>query len=161
MINVVIFGQFSILASLHPCEIDHPNRVSNYKQYFNELNINGFNFTNGFICSDMIRFEKLNNLSIKIYELNFYQDGDKWKHNFTPIEISKNESDKVIDLLIYKKHYALIKIMHVFLGNHNKSFVNRRCLNSYTKENALLNHTEKCGYDNICTIKTSNESHLY
>ena len=29
---------WSILASLHPCENDHPNRVNNYIQYFNELN---------------------------------------------------------------------------------------------------------------------------
>ena len=36
---------WSILASLHPCENDHPNRVSNYNQYFNELSINGFDFT--------------------------------------------------------------------------------------------------------------------
>ena len=55
----------------------------------------------------------------------------------------------------------LIKKLHVFLGNHNKSFVCRRCLNSYTNENALLNHKEKCGDDNLCTIRTSNESHLY
>ena len=68
---------WSILASRHPCENDHPNRVSNYKQYFNELNIDGFGFTNGFKCCDLHRFEKLKNLSIKIYELNFYQDGDK------------------------------------------------------------------------------------
>ena len=27
---------WSILAYLHPCENDHPNRVSNYNQYFNE-----------------------------------------------------------------------------------------------------------------------------
>ena len=107
----------------------------------------------------MHRFEKLNNLSINIYELSFYQDGDKWKHNLIPIEISKNESDKVIDLLIYKNHYALIKKLHVFLGNHNKSFVCRRCLISYTNENALLNQKEKCGDDGICTIST--ESHLY
>ena len=100
-------------------------------------------------------------MSVNIYELNFYQDGDKWKHNLIPIEISKNESDKVIDLLIYKNHYALIKKLHVFLGNHNKSFVCRRCLNSFTCENALINHKEKCGDDNICTIRTSNESHLY
>ena len=26
---------WSILASLHPCNNNHPNRVSNYKQYFN------------------------------------------------------------------------------------------------------------------------------
>ena len=91
---------WSILASLHPCENDHPNRVSNYKQYFNELNNNSFDFTNGFKCSDVRKFEKLNNLSINIFELNFYQDKDKWKHNLIPIEISKNDSDKVIDLLL-------------------------------------------------------------
>ena len=39
----------------------------------------------------------------------FYQNKDKWKHNSTPIEISKNVSGKVIDLLIYKNHYVLIK----------------------------------------------------
>ena len=152
---------WSILASLHPCENNHPNRVSNYKQYFNELNINGFDFTNGFKCSDMHRFKKLNNLSINIYELNFYQDGDKWKHNLIPIEISKNNSDRVVDLLIYKNQYALIKKLHVLFGNHNKSFVCRGCSNSYTNENALINRKEKCGVDNICTIRTSNESHLY
>ena len=35
------------------------------------------------------------------------------------------------------------------------------CLNSYTSENVLINHKEKCRDDNICTIGTSNESHLY
>ena len=43
----------SILASLHPCNIIHPNRVSNYKQYFNELNIQGFDFSYGFKCNDV------------------------------------------------------------------------------------------------------------
>ena len=152
---------WSILASLHPCENTHPSRVNNYLQYFNELNIQGFDFTNGFKCSDVHRFNELNVLSVNIYELNFYQDGDKWKHNLIPIEISKNGSDKVIDLLIYKNHYAPIKKLNVFLGNHHKNFICRRCLNSYTCENALINHKEKCGEDNICTIRTSNESNLY
>ena len=152
---------WSILASLLSCENTHPSRVNNYIQFFSELNFQSFDFTNGFKCSDVHKFNELNNLSVNIYELNFYQDGDKWKHNLIPIEISKNESDKVIDLLIYKNHYALIKKLHVFLGDHNKSFVCRRCLNSYTCENALINHKEKCGDDYICTIRTSNESHLY
>ena len=152
---------WSILASLHLCENDHPNRVNNYVPYFKELNFQNFDFTNGFKCSDVHRFNELNNLSVNICELNFYQDGDKWKHNLLPTEISKNESDKVIDLLIYKNHYALIKKLHVVLGDLNKSFVCRRCLNSYTCENALIKHKEKCGDDNICTIRTSNESHLY
>ena len=91
---------WSVLAKLYPCENSHPNRVTNYEPYFNELNIEGFDFTNGFKCSDMYRFEKLNNLSINIYELNFDQN----KQKLIPVEISKNESDKIIDLLIYKNH---------------------------------------------------------
>ena len=42
-----------ILAYLHPCESDHPNRVSIYKQHFKELNFNSFDFTNVFKCSDV------------------------------------------------------------------------------------------------------------
>ena len=64
---------WSILASLHPCINNHPNRVSNYRQYFNELNIQGFDFR-GFKCSDVHKFNELNNLSINVFELNFYQD---------------------------------------------------------------------------------------
>ena len=43
-----------------------------------------------------------------------YQDGDKWKHNLIPIEISKTKWIDVIDLLVYKNHYALNKKLHVF-----------------------------------------------
>ena len=65
---------WSLLSYLHPCNNNHPNRVSNYKQYFNELNIECFDFIIGFKCSDVHRFEKLNNLYINIFELNFFQD---------------------------------------------------------------------------------------
>ena len=44
---------WSSLASLYLRDIDHPNRVSNYKQYFNEINIEGFDFSNGFKGSDV------------------------------------------------------------------------------------------------------------
>ena len=54
---------WSILAKLYLCENSHPDRVSNYEPYFNELNIEGFDFTNWFRCSDMYRFEKLNNIN--------------------------------------------------------------------------------------------------
>ena len=128
----------STLAWLHPCNHNHPNRVSNYKQYFSELSINGFDFTNGFKCSDVHKFNELNNLSVNIFELNFYQDQNKWKYKLKPIEISKNNLDRVIDLAIYKNHYVLIKKLDVFLGDHNKKFICRRCLSSYTSENMLI-----------------------
>ena len=154
---------WSILAYLHPCNNNHPNRVSNYRQYFNELNIQDFDFTNGFKCSDVHKFNELNNLSVNIFELNFYQDQNQWKQKLIPIEVSKNfsDSDGVIDLAIYKNHYALIKKLDVFLGDHNKKYVCRRCLKSYTSENMLTKHKHKCVDDNITTIKTSNESHLH
>ena len=79
----------SILASLHPCNNNHPNRVSNYNQNFNELNIQDFDFTNGFKCSDVHKFNELNDLSINIFELNFYHDQNQWRHKLIPIEYSK------------------------------------------------------------------------
>ena len=79
----------------------------------------------------------------------------------SPIEISKSESDKVIDLLIYKNHYALIKKLNVFLGDHHKTFIYRRCLSSYTSENMLLLHELKCENIDITTIRTSPDSHLH
>ena len=118
---------WSISASLRTCENTHPSRVNNYSQNFNELNFQSFDFTNGSKCSDVHKFNELNNLSVNIFELNFYQDGDKWKHNLIPIEISKNESERAVDLLIYKNHYALIKKLNVFLGDHHKHFICRRC----------------------------------
>ena len=113
---------WSILAYLHPCNNNHPNRVTNYRQYFDELSIQGFDFINGFKCSDVHRFNELNNLSVKIFELNFYQDQNQWKHKLIPIENSKNDSDRVIDSAIYKNHYVLIKKLDVFSGDHNKIF---------------------------------------
>ena len=152
---------WSILASLYPCNNNHRNRVSNYRPYFNELNIKGFDFTNGFKCSDIHIFNELNKSSVNIFELNFYEDGNQWKDKLIPIEISKNNSDRVIDLAIYKNHFVLIKKLDVFLGDHNKKYICRQCLCSYTSENMLIKHKEKCGDDNITTIKTSNKSHLH
>ena len=49
----------------------------------------------------------------------------------------------------------------MFLGDHNKKFICRRCLSSYTKENKLTLHKPKCENNIITTIRTSNESHLH
>ena len=165
VLNIEINDEYcflwSILAYSHPCNINHPNRVSNYKQLFNELNIDGFDFTNGFRCIDVHKFVKLNNLSTNTFKLIFYQDQNKWRHKLVPIEVSKNESGKVFDIIIYKKHYALIKKLKVSLGDHHKIFICRRCLNSYTSENMLMKHKQKCENNYITTIRTSPDSHRH
>ena len=113
-----------------------------------------------FKCSDVHIFNELNNLSINIFELNFYQGENKWKHNSIPNEISINNSDRVIDLAIYKKYYILVKKLDVFLGDHNKKFICRRCLSSFKIQNLLMKHKQKCGEDSITAIRISPESHL-
>ena len=65
----------SILASLHPSINIHYKRVSFYKPYFDELNINGFNFINGFKCGHVHKFEGIKNLSINFFELVFHLEG--------------------------------------------------------------------------------------
>ena len=92
--------------------------------------------------------------------MNAYQNQNKWKHNLIPIEISKTDSDRVIDLLIYKNPYALIKKLNVFSGNHNMNFICRRCLISYTSENLLMIHKPKSDGPIITTNTTSSGSHL-
>ena len=49
----------------------------------------------------------------------------------------------------------------MFLGDHNKKFIRRQCLSSYTSENMVIKHKQKCGEDNITTIRNSPESHLH
>ena len=98
---------------------------------------------------------------MNIFELNFYQDKNNWKHNLIPIEIRKNESDEVIGLSIYKNYYTLNKKLSVFLDDHNKNFICRRCLNSYTSEHLLMNHTEKFGGYDFFTIRISSDCDIY
>ena len=152
---------WSNLAELLPCNISQPNRVSNYRIYFNDLNIDGFEFTNGFMCNDVPRFEKLNNLSLKIFELSLYQDQNKQRHKLIPLEIFESKSDRVVDLLIYKNHYVLIEKLIVFLGNHNCIFVCRRCFSSYTKQNVLSKHNQRCEQQKLTSNKISNESYIF
>ena len=94
---------------------------------FDELNIQDFDFQSDFKCDDANKIEILKNLSINIFELNFYQDQNKRNYNLIPVAISKNdESDRVVDLLFYENHYALIKKLHFFLGNYHKKFICKR-----------------------------------
>ena len=151
---------WSVLAYLLPCKNNHPKRVTNYKHFFNELNIKGFDFTNGFECSDVHKYNELNFLSINILELIFYHDQNNWKQKLIPGEVSKNNSHRVIDLAIYTNHYLLIKEVDVILGDRNKKFICRQCLSSYTGENIIMKHKQKCGEDIKTTHRTSNESHL-
>ena len=54
-----------------------------------------------------------------------------------------------------------IKNFNVFLGDHHKNFIFRRCLKSYTIEKMLMKHKPKCENNDITTIIISLDSHLH
>ena len=49
-----------------------------------------------------------------MFRLGFYQDQNNWKDKLIFIGISEDESEIVIDLLIYKKHYVLNTKVNIF-----------------------------------------------
>ena len=100
MILIAFF--WSIFPKLRPCENSHPTRVLNFRAHFDELNIRDFDISNRLKCSDVYRLEKLNEFSINFFELTFHQEQNRRKHKLFPVKISKNNSNRVVHLLIFK-----------------------------------------------------------
>ena len=111
-----------------------------------------------FAFSDAYKFEKLNNLSVNLFELSFYQEGEEWKQESLTIEISEIDWDRIFHLVINKNFNVPTKKLRVFLG---KSFICRRCSNSFKNENTLIKRKQKCEQQEITSIKTSTASELY
>ena len=68
-----------------------------------------------------------------------------------------------IELLTYRFRKVLMfsKKLHVFSGNHNKSFICRRCVSSYANAATLTKHKQGCEQQEVTSIKTSKESLLF
>ena len=95
---------WSILVHIHPYKFVHRNRVSICRQNFNELNIEGFDFSNGLKSSDVLKFEKLNKLTIMIFEISFYQDKQNGNTKLILIDVGKKDLNRNVDMLIYNNH---------------------------------------------------------
>ena len=149
---------WSILAAIHPVDKD-PQRVSKYEPYRNELDISNIDFTNGMRIIDIPKFENLNNqLSINVFEYSKEEDND---YKLFPLYISNNiENRRIIDLILYKNHYILLKKLHVFIGKHDSSYICRSCLSSYTVQSELTTHKRLCGIKNKSVYIPAKESHV-
>ena len=53
-----------------------------------------------------------------------------------------------------------LKKLNVFLGDHHKTVICRRCLTSYTSKNMLKLHQPKCKINDITTIRAANEPQI-
>ena len=109
-----------MLAFLYPNKNGHPNRVSNYKKYLNELNQKGIEMP--MAVKDIDKFEKLNDLIINVYGCS--EEGSL----IFPRRKSKRRDKEAINLLMLENgehyHYVLIKTLNrlLRLGKHAKEF---------------------------------------
>ena len=146
---------WSVLAKLYP-QKEHKERISKYKQYENELNLNGVNFP---MKIKSIRiFEKNNNLKINVYGIKCINMKEKEKRESWktyPIEPSKRKEYKEkINLILYENHYILITNLESWISseafkiNSSQSFnICEKCLTITYTENAFINH-ERFHIDN-------------
>ena len=101
---------WSILA--HNYKVDnHGENVSHYKKHFHEINQGDIPFP--MRKKDIPTFERLNNLSIKVFELSAY---DK---TFPSKYVYKNYYDEQIDPLLHEIHYCFLTIFITFVGRNN------------------------------------------
>lgn len=133
---------WSVLAALHPADYN-PSRVTHYKQYENELNMNGIEYP--VTLAKMEKFEKQNSISVNVF--GFEAD------EVFPLYLTKLENGyKEVDLLYFtqndKTHYCWIKHLDRFLGSttrfSTKRFYCRRCLHGFVRKHLLDEHRLYC-----------------
>ena len=156
--NVMYCFLWSSLAGIHPVN-ENPHRVSKYIPYQNELKLTDIDFINGMRITDIHKFENLNNqLSINVFQYSKEEDNE---YQLVPLYISKNiENRRIIDLILYKHHYILLKKLHVFIGKHGNIYVCRNCLSSYSVQSELILHKRLCGNKNKSVYIPSKETHV-
>ena len=95
---------------------------------------------------DIQKFEKMNNISVNVLGLNGTE--------VYPLRPSKFNYETEINLLLIhddeKQHYCLIKDVSRLLSaqtskKQHKKFFCMRCLNSFGRQDLLVNHKELCG----------------
>ena len=132
-----------ILSALYPQKLN-PHRLSAYKNYENGLNFDDISFP---VKLDKIsKFEKLNNININIFR---YDEN----YNIFPLQISKNNFEKVIDLLLINhdnnNYYCWIKnfdglISKQYNEKSDKCYHCKRCLHGYSTKELLEKHYKNC-----------------
>ena len=128
-----------VLAALHPPKY-HPDRLSNYLDYENSLNISGLSFP--LAVKDVPKFEK-QNLSISVSVLCRGDEG-----GFVPLHVSK-ERDRPHHVNLFpiegadeNRHYVWVKnLSRLVRGRtkrHNAAFVCNHCLHPFRNKDTLV-----------------------
>jgi len=136
-----------VLASLHPLQYrDHPERVTKYLQYENELVMKDIEYP--VAVKDINRFENLNNISVNVYGLD---------QKVFPMRITKkHDARHHVDLLYLAKdeggHYVLIKDMSRLVSKQLSKNTLKK-FHACTSQEILHKHLEKCELHGAQRIK--------
>lgn len=160
--------KWAILSALH-ATAKHPQRVSEYKNYENELNFNNIKFPVS--IKDIEKFEKQNEtISVNVY---FYEEKNSCVY---PLRLTKHVKERHIHLLLLsgknrivtdgeetiagkikvmlesdqiRLHYCWIKHLSRLLSSQlsahgHANYICDRCLNYFTTNEKLERHVRSC-----------------
>ena len=148
--------QWCVLASLHPVDYtNHPERVSKYHPYENELNMNGIEYPVSLIGIE--RFERQNDININVYGLN-EEDCSIFPKRISERDVARHHVDLLYMSHGEEGHYLLIRNFSRLVGrqmsrHHRQMHFCRRCLHGCTTEEILGKHMERCKNHNAQRVK--------
>ena len=122
---------------------NHPERISNYKKHKDKVKYDKINFP--VKIKDIPKIENMNDIKFNVFGVDDRQ-------SIYPLYISNKICDKTCNLLLIendnKNHYVWIKDFNKLINTQSKDghklFFCYYCLQHFTSENILKNHTEFC-----------------
>ena len=139
---------WALLSALHPVEHGrHPDRVSKYKPYENELDFTGIDFPTP--LNQIPNVEHQNNLAINVF-------GYSKQAGIHPLYLTKDHNREPINLLLITKvedgkvnsHYCWIKNFNRLCSAENKhngeTFFCLRCISPHWTKQTLEDHLVYC-----------------
>ena len=130
------------MAFLFPIKQD-AERISKYKEHIDKVKYDKINFL--VKIKDIPKIENMNDIKFNVF-------GVDDKQSIYPLYISNKICDKTCNLLLIendnKNHYVWIKDVYKLMNTQSKDghklFFCYYCLQHFTSENILKNHTEFC-----------------
>ena len=121
----------------------------------NETNLNFENVS----ISEIDKIEKKLKVNINVFLCN------KYYKNKNPVRKSRENYDKILDLLLIENinHYIIIKNLHCFLTDRcseKDNFICRTCLNIFYSEIKYNEHMNYCKTRKPQKLMPSNEKHI-
>ena len=140
--------KWALLSALHPVEHgSHPDRVSKYKPYENELDFTGIEFPTP--LNQIPKVEHQNNLAINVF-------GYSESAGIHPLYLTKDLTSDPINLLLItnvedgktNSHYCWIKKFDRLCFDQNKhrgkTFFCTQCISGHSSERTLQDHMIYC-----------------